>query len=97
MLHIKFQVPSSSSFLVLQSTKDEQTDGPKPICPLNFFKVGGGGGGHTAGLSLQATTKALPIGTHSTTAHRLYRQTIVELGLAVYPSSQMTVAFPVDR
>ena len=39
MLHIKFQVPSSSGSLVLQPTKgvtdrwrDRQTDGPKPIC-----------------------------------------------------------------
>ena len=45
MLHIKFQVPSSSSSLVLQPTKNTkrcngQTDGPKPICPLNFFEVG---------------------------------------------------------
>ena len=41
MLYIKFQVPSSSSSLVLQPTKDGQTDRPKPICPLNFFEVGG--------------------------------------------------------
>ena len=47
-LYIKFQVPSSSSSLVLQPTKgvtdrrtDGQTDGPKAICPLNFFEVGG--------------------------------------------------------
>ena len=47
MLHIKFQVPSSSSSLFLQPTKgvmdrrtDSQTDRPKPICPLNFFEVG---------------------------------------------------------
>ena len=48
MLYIKFQVPSSSGSLVLQPTKgvtdrrtDRQTDRPKPICPLNFFEVGG--------------------------------------------------------
>ena len=48
MLYIKFQVPSSSGSLVLQPTKgvtdgrtDRQTDWPKPICPLNFFEVGG--------------------------------------------------------
>ena len=52
MLYIKFQVPSSSGSLVLQPTKgvtdrrtdrqtDGQTDRPKPICPLNFFEVGG--------------------------------------------------------
>ena len=48
MLYIKFQVPSSSGSLVLQPTKgvtDRRTDGqmdrPKPICPLNFFEVGG--------------------------------------------------------
>ena len=48
MLYIKFQVPSSSGSLVSQPTKgitDRQTDGqmdrPKPICPLNFFEVGG--------------------------------------------------------
>ena len=48
MLYIKFQVPSPSGSLVLQPTKgvtdrrmDGQTDGPKPICPLNFFEVGG--------------------------------------------------------
>ena len=46
MLYIKFQVPNSSGSLVLQPTKgvmdrrtDGQTYGPKPICPLNFFKV----------------------------------------------------------
>ena len=48
MLHIKFQVPSSSGSLVLQPTKgvtdrrtDGQTDRPKPICPLNFLEVWG--------------------------------------------------------
>ena len=52
MLYLKFQVPSSSGSLVLQPTKgvtDRRTDGrtdgerdrPKPICPLNFFEVGG--------------------------------------------------------
>ena len=50
MLYIKFQVSSSSGSLVLQPTKgvtvtdrqtDGQTDGPKPICPLNFSEVGG--------------------------------------------------------
>ena len=46
--YIKFQVPSPSNSLVLQLTKgitdrwtDRQTDGPKPICPLNFFEAGG--------------------------------------------------------
>ena len=53
MLYIKFQVPSSSGSLVLQPTKgetDRQTDGQtdrlKPICPLNFFEVGGRSWGH---------------------------------------------------
>ena len=57
MLYIKFQVPSSSGSLVLQPTKgvtdrrtdgrtDGQTDRPKPICPLNFFEVGGKKLGH---------------------------------------------------
>ena len=48
MLYIKFQVPSSSGSLVLQPPigvtdrrTDGQTDRPKPICPLNFFEVGG--------------------------------------------------------
>ena len=44
MLYIKFQVPSSSSSLVLQPTKgvmDRRTDRPKPICSLNFIEVGG--------------------------------------------------------
>ena len=47
MLQIKFQVLSSSSSLVLQPTKGvlnrrmgRQIDGPKPLCPLNFFEVG---------------------------------------------------------
>ena len=44
MLHIKFQVPSSSGSLVTKGVTDRrtdgQTDGPKPICPLNFFEVG---------------------------------------------------------
>ena len=42
MVYTKFQVPSSSGSLVLQPTKgvtDRRTDGP--ICPLNFFEVGG--------------------------------------------------------
>ena len=48
MLHTKFQVPSSSGSPVLQPIKgktdrrmDGQMDRPKPICPLNFFQVGG--------------------------------------------------------
>ena len=52
MLYIKFQVPSSVGSLVSHPTKgvtdnrtdrrtDEQTDGPKSICSLNFFEVGG--------------------------------------------------------
>ena len=44
MLHIKFQVPSSSGSLVLQPTKgvtDRRMDRPKPICPLNVFEIGG--------------------------------------------------------
>ena len=60
MPHIKFQDSSISGSQVSQlpSITDRQTDGqadrridrPKPICPLNFSKVGGimkvqGGGG----------------------------------------------------
>ena len=48
MLYIKFQVPSSSGSLVLQppiGVTDRQTDGQmdghKPVCPFNFFEVGG--------------------------------------------------------
>ena len=43
-LHIKFQILCSSGSLVLQPTKgvtERRTDGPKPIRPVNFFKVGG--------------------------------------------------------
>ena len=43
MQHIKFQAPSSSGSLVSKPAKDEtdrRTDGPKPICPLNFFESG---------------------------------------------------------
>ena len=42
MLNIKFQVPSSrGSSFTTNKRRNGQTDRPKAICYLNFFKVGG--------------------------------------------------------
>ena len=41
ILHTKFQDPISNSSRLSASVTHRRTDGPQPICLLNFFEVGG--------------------------------------------------------